>query len=353
MRRKESLSEILVSQPSEHTSFDSPNAAEYPAGRAGDAGSLRAVAFELKRLAVDHRLIVCGTAVILAVAVVIIGLLAPKTYTAKASFIADSPDNGRLTNLAAQFGVMLPTADAARSPDFYAALLSSREMLDSVILKQYQFTANGQRYRGNVIQLYEITGGSEGDRRDRALTQVEKNLRVSVGVRTGLISFSLRSRWAPLAAQMAQQVLSQVNAFNVRSQQTRAKAQREFAEQRLQEVRGELSAAEDDLATFDMRNRDVQSPAIRLQRDRLERAVNLRQQVYTSLEQIYEQARIDAERNTPSVTVVDYPIEPYRRDPRFLAAKGLLALVFGIGVGLFLAYYRERHGSIRRGALGI
>jgi uncharacterized protein involved in exopolysaccharide biosynthesis len=342
-------------QPSERTlPFDPSNAAVYAGdGAAAASHSVKAIAAELKRLIRLYPLTVIGTALVLALAVVTLGLLAPKTYTAKASFIADSPDNARLTSLAAQFGVALPTGDVARSPDFYAALLSSREVLESVILKQYEFTADGHSFRGNLIQLDEISGASEGDRRDRALTQLANNLHVSVGVRTGLISFSLRSRLAPLASQMAQQILDQVNAFNVRSQQARAKAQREFAEQRLNEVRAELSVAENELAAFDMRNRDVQSPTIKLQRDRLDRAVNLRQQVYTSLEQIYEQARIDAERNTPSVTVVDSPIVPYRRDSRFLAAKALLSLLFGGALGLAIAYYRERRARARSVAIAV
>jgi uncharacterized protein involved in exopolysaccharide biosynthesis len=287
------------------------------------------------------------TALGLAAVVGVVNLLKAPTFTARASFIADSPGSSRIAGLAAQFGVSVPSDDGGRSPEFYAGLISSRAVMEAVALRQYEFQVGGERFRGNLIDLYRIPGGTEADRRDGALRHMGGVLRANVGIKTGQVAFSVRSKWAPLAALMAQEVLRQVNAFNVRRQQTRANAEKEFAEERLSQIRAELSSAENDLAQFDMSNRDTQSPNIRLQRDRLERAVELRQQVYTSLEQIYEQARIDALRSTPAITVVDEPIVPYRRDSRFIVAKVMLSLLLGGALGFFLARWMEQRDQAR------
>jgi uncharacterized protein involved in exopolysaccharide biosynthesis len=242
--------------------------------------------------------------------------------------------------LAAQFGVAVPGTDRAQTPDFYAALVSSRVILDSVAFEPYDFNVDGRPFHGDLIELNRIAGSTEADRQYAALRDLQAAISINVGVKTGIVSFTVRARWAPLAALMADRILKRVADFNLHSKQTQAAAEREFTEARLAAVHGELSAAESDLAGFEMQNRNTQSytPLLKLERDRLERAVTLRQQVYTSLAQMYEQARIDAVRNTPVVTIVDPPSIPLRPDSRLLVVKVLIGLMLGASAGVGVAY---------------
>jgi len=70
----------------------------------------------------------------------------------------------------------------------------------------------------------------------------------------------------------------------------------------------------------------------------------MQQQVYSSLAQAFEQARIDEVRNTPVLTLVDPPNLPAEPDRRWLLAKALLAALLGAMIGAFVALSRDFFG---------
>ena len=127
--------------------------------------------------------------------------------------------------------------------------------------------------------------------------------------------------------------------------QTRARAERTFAEGRQAEALAELRAAESDLLEFLTTNRDVTgSPALVARRERLQREVTMRQTVYTSLRQSYEQSRLEEVRDTPTITVVEDALLPARPDSRKLLQKLVLASAIGLLLGGFLALVLARRG---------
>ena len=95
-------------------------------------------------------------------------------------------------------------------------------------------------------------------------------------------------------------------------------------------------------------NRDLGSPSLQLRKDRLNRVVQTRQQVYTALAQSYEQSKIEELRDTPAITVIDPPVIPTEPNPRGTIGKTLKSLVFGALVGTMLAFlldHFERAGG--------
>jgi uncharacterized protein involved in exopolysaccharide biosynthesis len=80
----------------------------------------------------------------------------------------------------------------------------------------------------------------------------------------------------------------------------------------------------------------------------LERDISLRQQVYTTLVQSFEQARIAEVRDTPVITVLQPPFLP-ARDPRGLVLMAAVGLALGGMAGLVLAFVVE---AVRRPAPG-
>ncbi len=133
-----------------------------------------------------------------------------------------------------------------------------------------------------------------------------------------------------------------MNSFNLERRQTQAGAELRFTEARLTEAREELRRAEARLEAFLEQNRGYTSaPALRLTTDQLTRDVGFRQQIYTTLAQAYEQARIDAVRDTPVITVIENPEAPVRPRPRGLVQWTSVALLVGILLGVAGAFVRE------------
>jgi uncharacterized protein involved in exopolysaccharide biosynthesis len=218
---------------------------------------------------------------------------------------------------------------------------------------------------GSLIDLYEVKGVTLEERVARATDALADQVSVNTDVQAGLVKVSTTTRWADLAAQLNRRLLELVNDFNLQRQQTQAGEERVFVERRMQQAQGELEAAEAELENFLRRNRRYQdSPQLVFEASRLQRRVDLRQQVYLSLAQSFEQARIEEVRNTPVITVVDSPEVSVRRS-RGVVKSGALGLLIGIllaGTWVFVEEHlvRERlekpeeyleFQSLRRGAL--
>jgi uncharacterized protein involved in exopolysaccharide biosynthesis len=166
---------------------------------------------------------------------------------------------------------------------------------------------------------------------------------------TGTVHLTTSAPHPGLAEQINRRLLDLAQQFNVERRQTTAGAEREFVEGRLEAALAELSASEADLERFLEENRRYQeSPQLTFRHGTLMRRVALRQQVYTSLAEAYEQARIDEARNTPLFTVVDSPEgSESRRRPNLLILVPI-AFIAGLFLATFVTLLLEGLARQRR-----
>jgi uncharacterized protein involved in exopolysaccharide biosynthesis len=171
-------------------------------------------------------------------------------------------------------------------------------------------------------------------RRAAAVGELSQRLQVQPDLRSNLVTVRLTLPDAVLAEAVLQRLLDLVQEFNIEKRQTSAAAERRFVEGRLREAEREMRAAESELQRFMSRNRRWEdSPLLSMQASQLQARVSLRQDVYTSLAQSYEKARIDEVRNTPVITIIDSPAGSARRAGGSLP----LVLVLALGLGFALA----------------
>lgn len=307
---------------------------------------------EILNVMLRHRYRIVGTALVAGLLGALVALLGGRSYVGTASFVPQAGDvsQNRLATLAGQFGVSVPATDGAgESPAFYAELLRSREILRPVARERYTLVgpggglAPGERRTGTLPQLLEM----DEDTEELATFEAEEWLRdeavsVQTGRETGLVSLSVETPWAGLSYAIARRMVELVNEFNLERRQSRAAAERQFLEERLAEAQDSLLAAENRLEAFLQGNRQWEGSAeLRFRHDRLQRQVDRGQQLVTSLDQAYEEARVSEVRNTPVITVVEPPAEPLEPEPRGLVLKTLLGLVLGGMLGIFMAFGRE------------
>ncbi len=297
----------------------------------------------------NRRLImITGLAAFLVVGVIV--FMRDRTYTSTAKFMPQSSEGtlSQLSGLAASFGVSVPAADAGSSPAFYADLLKSRDILRRTVETPYAFVAKGDSMRGTLVQLFKVRGDTPAIRRDAAAKQLLKSIDVRIGRETNTIDLEVSTPWAELSREVATRMIELVSDFNLHRRQTKAGAERRFVESRLSDARDSLRSAEGRLEAFLQRNRDYRnSPQLLFSFDRLDREVNMQQQVYTSLAQSYEGARIDEVRNTPVITLMEPPDLPAKPDARLALVKGVLAGILGLAFGAFLAAVRRAFGGFR------
>jgi uncharacterized protein involved in exopolysaccharide biosynthesis len=287
-----------------------------------------------------YRRAILLTALGAAVLMVAVTLAQPRTWTTRATFAPQATGKSQaLSGLAAQLGVQVPGNEATQSPSFYVDVLRSRELLAEVAYREYQVGGA----RGTYLTIAKAEGEDSLQRRDDAIARLLKQVSASVTQKTGVVNMAVRTPSPELSRQLADELLAALNRFNLERRRSQASEERRFTQARLDELRGELRDAENRLQYFLQRNRDFRnSPELSFQHERLQRDVRLREQVYSSLAQSFEQARIDEVRDTPVITVVEKPDLAVRPDSRQLVARGLAALVAGLVLGVLLALWRSR-----------
>jgi uncharacterized protein involved in exopolysaccharide biosynthesis len=265
----------------------------------------------------------------------------PSSWTSGASFVPQSDDQqSGLARVAAQLGVAAPGSQEL-GPAFYVEFLNGRSVLSEVLLGQYTVPTDTGSATGTLLDLLEVRAPNQSLRVEKGLRALRGRMTTDLSLRTSVVSFTVRAPNPVLAQQVAQRFLNEVNRFNVERRQSRASAQRLFAENRLAELKPALREAEDRLQSFIQQNRDYRnSPQLTFQQERLAREISLRQQAYVMMNGAYEQARIDEVRDTPVITIVEPPVVPAMPDPRRRLTFGLLALFAGGFFALLIAVVR-------------
>ena len=267
-------------------------------------------------------------------------------YTARSTFTTQDALTPRsdIAGLAAQFGFTLPTASNSASPEFYAGLLRSRRLLEDLALTEYLYpdsTNAADTPTGNLLDIYEISGSTRRNRLQRVVTRLRSNVTTDVDRATQIVTVATKAPWADLAEQLNRRVLDLVHEFNEQGRQSNARAEREFLSGRWRTAEDSLIEAESQLQRFLERNRRyMDSPELVFVEARLQRRVQLRQEVHTSLVQAYEQARIEEVRDTPVLTVIDPP-EGSAVRRRGGVVKAFVGLVLGGLVAVAVALIGE------------
>lgn len=296
-----------------------------------------------------RRIMIISSAFAIVLAIIYI-IFASKLYRSEISLhpVDDSGiDLGALSALASTFGktgvggtdLYLP--DVLNSDNLKLKLIStqwtSKKHNEPVSLTQYWKVQ--ESFEGVSIQnmMNTILGRTlteaETEQRNilKTLDILEK--RISVTEETsGLIRVGVNMEEPQLAANIANSIGTILlnHLTDTRNQQARAK--REFLEGRLEDANLELKRSEDRLTEFRNKNSSIStSPSLQLEFNRLTRNVEIQSQIYISLRQQFELARVEEINSTPQVLILDQAqkaIKPFKPNkPMVLILMVLLALI--------------------------
>lgn len=176
---------------------------------------------------------------------------------------------------------------------------------------------------------------------------------------TGMIQFSqegpfqiitTRAIEPQLAVEIAYVVLDELQAFTEHFTRVDLNKTQTFIEQRLEVVEDEYEMLEDEMKVFRETNRQISSPALQLQQERLTRDLQIYKGIYTTLYQNLEQVKIQKEYEmTPTIQILDYPIAPLgatviwegstTQNPVFILLLALAGFGFGVVVSLAKGFF--------------
>lgn len=305
---------------------------------------------DLITLVLRRRRLLVGLPLLAMVSALAFSFLLPRRYTVESRFTPESASGGAmaglgaLAGLAGELGFQMPGAGAEPSLDFYAELLESPELLRRVALTEYRFPASegGDTLEGNLVELFDIDEDTEAERVQTAVEELDELILSRPDHAANMIALEVSAPWPALAVRINERILELLSEFNLERRQSRAAAERSFLDSRLAAAQQELRQAESAIERFHTENRRYrESPQLIVEAQRLQRRVDHHQQVYTTLAQAYEQARVEEVRNTPVITVVDPPRPPAERTAPNFVLNAALGLLLGLLVAFGAVVVRE------------
>ncbi len=270
----------------------------------------------------------------------VMGLTSTRMYQSSATFIPQGSEgsaSGGLA-LAAQLGIRVPAAGGSWAPPVYVALLQSRALLQPVAHDTVIVAEQGNR-RTTVMELLGVDPNSGPDADDIAVIDLQHIVSAGEVKSLGAVKLSAITRWPSVSLAIARSLVSGVNRFNIEIRKSQATAERQFVEAQSADAERGLRASEDRFQSFLQQNRDIGgSPQLAFERDRLQRDVSLRQQIYTSLLQSREEAKIREVRDIPGITMIEEPVLARIGEPRGTVQRVIVDGISMAMLGVVLAF---------------
>jgi len=306
----------------------------------------------------ERKLIVRITGII-TISGIMYALLATPLYKSTITMYPHSDRDGglnKLQGMASMFGVNALARDSKfHIPD----VINSRTLQTRIIYKKWDTNLFSSPV--NLISFWGINNDSEIPLKSFNKSEANMNLkwessalkkmadRISVNEnKTGLININVLMEEPEVSAQIANFIYDAVVEFTNMNHLETAKLNREFIQQRQDEVKEVLISAENSLKVFRSKNRKIiDSPQLQLELERLLRDVEIQAQVFITLQQQYELARIDEVKETPSVIVLDkaFPsIFKYSPNRKMIV---FISVFLGLFVGLFSSLLRYTFNGSR------
>jgi uncharacterized protein involved in exopolysaccharide biosynthesis len=324
-----------------------------------------------------NKTLIVRTVLVFALLGVTYALLAPEEFTSEARVVreAQTEGSGELpggisSGALSGFGINLGGSASGLTPAAFPDVLTSREVRLAVVQDTFRFPDAERpmtfveyvnRPAGPLSYVLDYTlwlpwtlkgmlgraiSGSPApagttdagaplipsEEEDEALKAVGDMISASVDEETGLMTISVTAGGPQLASDLTESFLGH---FTTRVREIRTEKVRErlgFVEERFQEAEQELERTEEQLAQFLERNQNPTTATLQFRRDRLQRQVSFKEQLYSELQSQVTQTRLDLQQQQPVVTVVEEPVPPMSRS----APKRMLIVVLSLLLGGFV-----------------
>jgi uncharacterized protein involved in exopolysaccharide biosynthesis len=267
--------------------------------------------------------------------VVVYSLMQSDQFTAETTILPELERNklmglAGISDLASAAGVSVGETPIAR---LYPLMVRSDRILHEVIFRKYATVSRSDSV--TLIQYWKFDDRPEGEAYDLALKTLRDRMDLTFDSRLLTLILRVVMEEPRLAADVANQVTTQLDIYTRTKRRTSVTAQREFIEKRLAETQASLTASEDRLRSFREKNRRVlDSPMLLLEQARLEREFQINSTIFVELKKQVEIAKIEEIKNIPIINVLDIARVPILRSAPKRTATVIwvfsLSLVIGI-----------------------
>ena len=283
------------------------------------------------------------------------------TYSSSISFYAnysDSPQISSSSLLTSIAGGAIDTDDLGFSISNY---ISSNKLAEEVVSQKYIIDGKettlvnlwGKDYKKifsiNPLSMYKKIERSFQLQNNLTNKELEllfsietlrENLIHSENRKTDLHTVTITADEYPeLSEQIASNIFQSIISYSNEVTNVKAKEKKQFITNRIIEIDASLKNAESDLQLFLEKNKNISSPYLVLQKDRLERNVMLYSQLFISLSDQLELAKIDEKDTTSSLFLLDNAtLSPYKLGRTLFSGSIQIFIIIYLFIILLTAY---------------
>jgi len=278
-------------------------------------------------------LAVCGLTVM---ATTVFMLAQPDLYTSSAT-ILPTGNGDSYSQLKAFIGLANgQTLMDDNSSALFPVVLRSNLVVDAVLSKTYEFASDGE---SRVLTLSGYFGIDDQDKLRQALRSATT---IDTDAHTREITLAVQSQYARLSRAIVSEYLVQLEGYNLSKRRSRAGDNQVYLEGQLAQAQSKLSEVEEALQQYRLSNLNwasTTSPVIMTNLGRLQREVEVRSRAYLLLQEQYEMAKFEAQKDIPIVNVLDQPSLPTQKSGPFRRNLIILSGVVSLGLvmlGIFV-----------------
>ena len=236
-----------------------------------------------------------------------------------------------------------------RRHSLYLDILESNPTSQRILRKKYPYKKrDGKIDSTSLLDFFEVPSIQAGINALQGLTEFSAE-------NTGVITIEVTSPDSLIAAAVANEYIDQLQSYNREKRKERIANQLGFIEERLASIQDSLVSAETALVKFKKNNRNLSfsgatgstgflSPEQQTTFSRLQRDIQTRETLLTTILTQFEIARIEAEKEIPDIEVLNRATPPEFGEKTGKRKAVLLGFAVALVLTIFLAFILEYLG---------
>ena len=365
--------------------------------RTADEGDKEIDLIEILKMLWDGRRIIFLTTAIFVIMGLIVALLSVKKYSSEVKVLPETQQGlslGALGGLAQQFGFSTsqPTGEGI-STNLYPSIIQSNVFLLELV--DYEVTIPDGSEKITLAEYFEnyqsrswvmavvrfpltlkswIAGWFKNDPSSidrviandqvlqrlirmsdeewKILRNIRSSIRTILNTETGEVTVNVEMQDPVIAAAVADQVVQNLSDFIIEKRTEKTRRNVEFIEERFEESKIRFEEAQKNLATFTDANRGQLTAMARTEEQLLQSRYDLAFNLYNSLAERLEEARIKLQEETPVISILEPAAVPDRRSA---PNRTLIMIVFiflgglvGIAIVISRPFFKEIIDEIKK-----
>tara|TARA_B100000965_G_scaffold406398_1_gene445119 strand:+ start:6696 stop:7718 length:1023 start_codon:yes stop_codon:yes gene_type:complete len=267
---------------------------------------------------------------IIAILFIIYFFIKAPVYTAKLSFYTNYSPSSSQTSISLSFlPANLPGLESDNLNFSISDYVNSKKFLQEIVENEYEIGDKnislinfwGKNYK-NFLTINPLTilnrlnnnimlnqNLSEIQKKSYfARSKLKSSTNFSEDRKTSLNRISIEVKnHSDLSVNILNDIYDSILSYYNEINNIKAEEKKQFIQDRLLAVKTELKQSEKNMILFLETNKEIASPTLTLKKQSLQREIDLQSQLYLSLSDQFELAKIDEKDNTSSIFLLDSP----------------------------------------------